>query len=135
MRAVVVPLAAILLAFCAATTPARAQADRYSYLRIEIAGHPITNILFNEKYAGWLQIEGVDAKSDAPVPNERSHASPTDPSWHPNEKDGRPWTTFQAILRSGRSGLVPKNFLGFFQLLVFFFVAIASSLLLSFDFA
>ena len=46
----------------------------------------------------------MDAKSDAPVPNEKSHASPNDPSWHPNEKDGRPWTDFQAILHSGRAG-------------------------------
>jgi hypothetical protein len=106
MRAVVAPLAllALALALGGTATPASAQADRYSYLRIEIAGHPVTNIVFNEKYPGWLQIEGVDAKSDAPVPNEKSHASRTDPSWHPNEKDGRPWTTFQAILRSGRAG-------------------------------
>jgi hypothetical protein len=103
-RAAGTPLAAIVLVFCAAAAPARAPADRYSYLRIEIAGHPITNIAFNEKYRGWLQIEGVDAKSDAPVPNEKSHASPTDPSWHPNEKDGRPWTDFQGILQSGRAG-------------------------------
>lgn len=102
IRAAVVPLAAVALAFCAGAAPARAQADRYSYLRIEIAGHPITNIPFDAKYPGWLQIEGVDAKSDAPVPDEKRHRSPTDPSWHPNEKDGRPWTTFQAILRSGR---------------------------------
>jgi hypothetical protein len=104
MRSTGVPLAAMVLAFCVAASPARAQSDGHSYLRIKIGGHTITNYVEYKKYAGWLQIEGVDAKSDAPVPNEKSHASPTDSSWHPNEKDGRPWTTFQAILRSGRAG-------------------------------
>jgi hypothetical protein len=104
MRAVGAPLAAIVLAFCAAAPPARAQYDGHSYLRIKVAGHPIRNYVQNEKYTGWLQIEAVDAKSDAPVPNEKSHVSPADPSWHPNEKDGRPWTDFPAILRSGRAG-------------------------------
>jgi hypothetical protein len=103
-RTVTMPLVALVLALGGTATPARAQADRYSYLRIEISGHPITNIPFNAKCPGWLQIEGVDAKSDAPVSDEKSHPSPTDPSWHPNEKDGRSWTTFQAILRSGRGG-------------------------------
>ena len=104
MRAVVMPLASTVLAFCAAAAPARAQSDGHSYLRIVIAGHSMTNVVLDEKYAGWLAIEDVDAKSDAPVPNEEGHASSYDPSWHPNEKDGRPWTDFPAILRSGRAG-------------------------------
>ena len=103
-RAVTAPLVAMVLALCAAAAPARSQSDvKRSYLRIEIAGRPMTNIVLNQKYFGWLAIEYVDAKSDAPVPNEKSHPASLDPSWHPNEKDGRPWTDFPAILRSGRA--------------------------------
>lgn len=104
MRAVVVPLAAIVLASFGAAAPVRAQSDGHSYLHIEVAGRPMTNVVLDEKYTGWLAIEDVDAKSDSPVPNEKSHAEDYDPSWHPNEKDGRPWTDFPVILRSGRAG-------------------------------
>jgi len=95
----------MVLALCAAAAPARAQSDvARSYLRIEIAGRPMTNIVLNQKYFGWLAIEAVNAKSDLPVPNEKSHVASYDPSWHPKEKDGRPWTDFQGILQSGRAG-------------------------------
>jgi hypothetical protein len=100
MRAVIVPLAAILLAFCAATTPARAQSDGFSHLRIEIAGHPVASLTWNEKYKGWLQIEGVVASSDARNAGAGSGASPRG-SWM---EDGRRWTDFSSILNSGRAG-------------------------------
>jgi hypothetical protein len=104
MCAVLVPLAAMVLTFCAAAAPARAQSDGHSYLRIKIGGYTITNYVENKRYTGWLQIEGVGAKSDAPFADEKSHVSPTDPSWHPNEKDRRPWTDYAAIVHSGRTG-------------------------------
>jgi hypothetical protein len=78
IRAAIVPLAVVVFACAGPAAPARAQSDGHS--------------------------EDVDAKSDAPVPNEKKHAADYDPSWHPNEKDGRPWTDFPVILRSGRAG-------------------------------
>jgi len=105
MRVAGASLSAMVLAFCAAAAPARAQSDvMRSYLRIEIAGRPMTNIVLNQKYFGWLAIEAVNAISDLPVPNEKSHVASYDPSWHPKEKDGRPWTDFHGILQSGRAG-------------------------------
>ncbi len=95
IRAVIVPLAAIVLAFCAAAAPARAQ----SYLRIEIAGHPVTSSPWNEKYKGWLQIEAVEASSDALNAKAGSGAAPSG-SW---EESGRRWAVFPAILHSGRA--------------------------------
>ena len=104
IRAAIVPLAVVVFACAGPAAPARAQSDGHSYLHIEIAGHSMTNVVLDEKYTGWLAIEDVDAKSDAPVPNEKKHAADYDPSWRPNEKDGRPWTDFPVILRSGRAG-------------------------------
>jgi hypothetical protein len=106
MRAVIVPLAAIVLAFCAATTPARAQSDPSSYLRIEIAGHHVTSSPWKEKYKGWLQIEAVEASSDALNAKAGSGAAPSG-SW---EESGRRWTVFAAILHSGRAGSGRLNF-------------------------
>jgi hypothetical protein len=101
IRAVIVPLAAIVLTFCAAAAPARAQSDGFSYLHIEIAGHPVTNMAWNEKYKGWLQIEAVEASSDAPNAGAGSGAAKSG-SWL--ENDGRRWNVFPAILDSGRAG-------------------------------
>jgi hypothetical protein len=97
-------LVVLVLALGGTATPARAQSDGHSYLHIEIAGRSMTNVVLDEKYTGWLAVEDVDAKSDAPVSNEKKHAADYDPSWHPNEKDGRPWTDFPVMLRSGRAG-------------------------------
>lgn len=96
MHAAVAPLAAIVLAFCAAAAPARAQ----SYLRIEIAGRYISSSPWKEKYKGWLQIESVEASSDALNARPGGGAAASG-SW---EESGRRWTVFPAILQSGRAG-------------------------------
>jgi hypothetical protein len=103
MRAAGAPLAAIVLAFCAAAAPARGQSDGFSFLRIEIAGHNVTNTVWKEKYKGWLQIEAVEAGSDAPDARAGSGAAPSG-SWQESDKDGRRWTDFAVILHSGRAG-------------------------------
>jgi hypothetical protein len=95
MPAGVVPLAAVVLAFCAVAAPARAQ----SYLRIEIAGHHVTSSPWKEKYKGWLQIEAVEASSDAQNARAGSGDAPRG-SWM---EDGRRWTVFPSILNSGRA--------------------------------
>jgi hypothetical protein len=98
--AVVVPLATMLFAFAGAAAPARAQSDPYSYLRIEIAGHPVITMGWKEKYKGWLQIEDVEASSNALNAKAGSGAALSG-SW---EESGRRWTVFAAILHSGRAG-------------------------------
>jgi hypothetical protein len=100
MRAVVLPLTAVVLAFGAGAAPARAQSDPFSYLRIEIAGHHVITMGWKEKYKGWLQIEDVEASSDALNAKAGSGSAPSG-SW---EESGRRWTVFPAILHSGRSG-------------------------------
>jgi hypothetical protein len=99
MRAAAMPLAAIVLTFWAAAAPARAQYDPSSYLRIEIAGHQVASSPWKEKYEGWLQIEAVEASSDALNAKAGSGAGPSG-SW---EESGRRWTVFPAILHSGRA--------------------------------
>jgi len=95
IRAVITSLATIVVAFAGAAAPARAQ----SYLRIEIAGHHVTSSPWNEKYKGWLQIEAVEASSDALNARAVSGAAPSG-SW---EESGRRWTVFPAILHSERA--------------------------------
>jgi hypothetical protein len=79
-----------------------AQSVGYSYLRIDVAGRHITNIMVNEKYAGWLQIGGVEARPDSPNARVSGPATPSD-FWHALGKDGNRWTKLPAILHAGRA--------------------------------
>src|SRR5690348_8942503 len=56
-------LAAIVAAHFCFAHPALAQSDGHSYMRLEISGHPMTNLVVDEKYQGWLAIEGVRAST------------------------------------------------------------------------
>jgi hypothetical protein len=70
------------------------EGNGYSYLRMEISGKPITNIVVDEKHQGWLQISSVRAtalQSDA-----NANAS--------SAKPASKWTALPAILRAGRVG-------------------------------
>lgn len=83
-----VAAAAILLLVAPAV---RSQELGYSYLRMDVNGHTISNFVPNEKYSrGWLQIMGQPAlKAD------------TDKTAKADD-DG--WAAFSSVLRSGRSG-------------------------------
>jgi len=89
-------LLAIAAAFGSFAAPARAQSDGHSFLRMEIAGRPITNLVLNQKYAGWLQVEGVRAivASREAVPGDATHKTKT--------ADDR-WSNLSVILRSGHA--------------------------------
>jgi len=66
----------------------RSQEVGYSYLRMDVNGHTISNFVPNEKYSrGWLEILGLEANTNKTVKADR---------------DG--WTELSALLRSGRSG-------------------------------
>jgi hypothetical protein len=89
-------LLAIAAAFGSFAAPARAQSDGHSFLRMEIAGRPITNLVLNQKHAGWLQVEGVRAivASREVVPGDATHKTKT--------ADDR-WSNLSVILRSGHA--------------------------------
>ena len=89
-------LLAIAAAFGSFAAPARAQSDGHSFLRMEIAGRPITNLVLNQKYAGWLQVEGERAivASREVVPGDATHKTKT--------ADDR-WSNLSVILRSGHA--------------------------------
>jgi hypothetical protein len=89
-------LLAIAAAFGSFAAPARAQSDGHSFLRMEIAGRPITNLILNQKYAGWLQVEGVRAivASREAVPGDATHKTKT--------ADDR-WSNLSVISRSGHA--------------------------------
>src|SRR5271165_3664980 len=80
----------------ATTRPAQAGGERfgYSYLRMEISGKPITNIVVDEKYQGWLQISSV--RTTAVQPPTKATAS--------SAKPASKWAALPAILQSGRVG-------------------------------
>ena len=97
-----VAAAALWLLMAPAT---RSQEVGYSYLRMDVNGHTISNFVPNEKYSrGWLEILGMEVKS----PSSITHPPPQ-PELKENTKeiaksDGDGWTQLSAALRSGRSG-------------------------------
>ncbi|MGH9714067.1 MAG: hypothetical protein ACRD5M_12290 [Candidatus Acidiferrales bacterium] len=91
--------AALLLttvAFQLALAPSgRSQSVGYSYLRMEIGGHPMTNFVHDEKHQGWLQIFPLEAKLNSQPANGTSK----------KKKSGNAeWSKLPAILKSGHSG-------------------------------
>jgi hypothetical protein len=81
---------AMCLAFASAAGP-QSHEYGYSYLHIEIGGHPMTNFVHNAKYEGWLQVESVTAQDAA--------------SSHPSKQtDADQWTTVPPRLRAAKGG-------------------------------
>jgi len=86
-------------------SPAGSQEYGYSYLRMEVAGHPITNLVINEKYsAGWLEVLGVRVKLLSSNTHPKDQPKPAGETVSVAKADEDGWTTFPAVLRSGRSG-------------------------------
>jgi hypothetical protein len=91
-----VAIAAVLGSF-PASAQAQGQSYGYSYLRMKISGHPITNLVVDEKYRGWLQILAVKASVTQPVPRAPGNLAPN------TKKVDDHWINPSVILRSGRA--------------------------------
>jgi len=100
-------LAAIVAAHFCFAHPALAQSDGHSYMRLEISGHPMTNLVVDEKYQGWLAIEGVRA-STTQSPHRATGAVgskdevPGD-TVQKTKKANDPWSSLPVILQSGHA--------------------------------
>src|ERR1700741_4882258 len=81
----------------------RAQEIGYSYMRLEIGGHLVTNFVDDKKYQGWMQVLSVDAMLAAAVKKADNAKFPTDTSKSSKNAE-LPWTTLPKILISGRAG-------------------------------
>lgn len=86
-------VAALAMLSLVAASPSRAQEYGYSYLRIDVAGHPVTNFPTNEKYQGWIQIESVE---------ERLKPGVTVKTYSPS--GDKRWAALQLVLQKGRAG-------------------------------
>jgi hypothetical protein len=91
--------------FCFAH-PALAQSDGHSYMRLEISGHPMTNLVLDEKYQGWLAIEAVRATIIQSSPRATEVGSkdevPGDTAQKTKSANDR-WSNLPAILQSGHA--------------------------------
>jgi hypothetical protein len=84
-------------------TNTRAQEIGYSYMRLEIGGHPVTNFVHNPKYQGWIQVEEVEAMPGTAVKKANAARASGDRS-KSAENVKPPWTALPKILVSGRAG-------------------------------
>ena len=103
IRPACLPLAAIGVALLSFAAPTRAQTYGYSYMHMEINGHPVTNFVDNAKYDGWLQIEHVTALTTASNARQ-SDKSAADNKVPKTKKADAPWVKLSMILHSGRAG-------------------------------
>ncbi len=69
----------------------------YSYLLIEVTGHPIENFTVDPNYRGWLQIEAVRAMHTSSSVHSMAAVKTQ------NADDGR-WKSLASILRAGKLG-------------------------------
>ncbi|MGB0034194.1 MAG: hypothetical protein WBP79_01815 [Candidatus Acidiferrales bacterium] len=79
--------------------PARTQSVGYSYLHIAVNGQTATNIVVNEKYNGWLGIEGVEAAPPAVAAKKSANAATK-----VRKDDESEWKEAAASLRAGKAG-------------------------------
>jgi hypothetical protein len=92
-------------ALCLLMAPAaRSQEVGYSYLRMDVNGHTISNFVPNEKYTGWLEILGLQAKSLSSITHSASQPELKADANKTVKPDSDGWTALSALLRSGRSG-------------------------------
>jgi hypothetical protein len=83
----------------------RSQEAGYSYLRMDVNGHTISNFVPNEKYSrGWLEILGVQVKSPSPITHPLSQPELKADTNKTVKPDSDGWTELSVALRSGRSG-------------------------------
>jgi hypothetical protein len=75
----------------------------YSYVRMSIDGHAISNFVHDAKYVGWLTVEGVEI-SRRGVLVKGSAGTASDGVYHNDPKTERNWADFPATLDSGRRG-------------------------------
>lgn len=107
ISAAALSLTAIVTMLFSFAPVARTQSDGHSYMRLEISGHPMTNLDLDEKYRGWLAIEGVSAtiiQSPARTTSEvgSKDEAPGDTAQKAKKANDR-WSSLPAILRSGHA--------------------------------
>jgi hypothetical protein len=100
-------LAAVVAALFCFAHAALAQSDGHSYLRLEISGHPMTNVVLDEKYQGWLAIEGVRATIIQSPPRTTDEVGSKDEgpgdAAQKTKKANDHWLSLPVILRSGHA--------------------------------
>lgn len=84
-------------------SPSRAQEYGYSYLRMDADGHPVANLVTNEKYEGWLQLVAVEARIPT-RPKRDGKIIDADMLAKKTALHRRGWTTLPVIMHEGRSG-------------------------------
>ena len=100
---VALSLAAIATGLSCFAPQARAQSDGHSYLRLEISGRPMTNLVLDQKYQGWLAIEAVRATTiQSPGEVASKDGVPGDKAQKTPRANDR-WSSLPAILRSGHA--------------------------------
>jgi hypothetical protein len=96
---------AVMLLWLMFAPAAASQENGYSYLRMDVDGHTISNFVPSEKYSrGWLEVEIVEVERQSSANHSDAKTDPQ-PYTLSAEKvgDGR-WITLSSALRSGRIG-------------------------------
>lgn len=84
------------------TPTARPQSIGYSYLHIVVKGQPVTNLVFDKKYLGWLRVDGVEVQGSASSAL-ASKSAISSTARAPSNAD-RGWKPLPTILQSNSLG-------------------------------
>ncbi|MGH9748149.1 MAG: hypothetical protein ACRD59_18790 [Candidatus Acidiferrales bacterium] len=107
IRANAAPLFAFVAAILIFAPPLPAQSDGHSYLRMEISGRPITNLVADEEHRGWLGVLMVRATLTPYRPHASEESAPDKSAPGATakklEQSKDHWKNFSTILHSGHA--------------------------------
>lgn len=82
----------------------------YSYIQIGVDGHAITNFVHDQKYVGWLTVEGVMITLRAPSAHSAKEAAPNPNETLEQERFREGWRYLEQVAPSSRIGPGKLNF-------------------------